>query len=267
MADLGLEEALARVKTTILENPISETARQNVEDELQSVLKKTSVLQGYSAKDFSRLTELNVLAVGYARKGIGNLKLLSALSGVVPQSLDAEILFPVVDEDGKRRLWYYTDMMSYVQIVAAVGGESSAYAILVKFGRYSFFITGLMPDILKMAERKKVIDIPYYEWAGSMALKLAASNPAAKSEESSALEELASDFTRFRKILNEVGALVGTAARQTFFDNILETYGISGKYGIQKGPLKEKKQHEHRIGGIPLFKQDDVGEIGKASPN
>ncbi len=258
MADLGLEDALVRIKTTILENPTSELARKNVEDELQGVLKKTAAsLQSYSMKDFLKLMEFSILSVSYARKGLDDIPLLLMLAGVVPSKLGVEILCPVEEEDegkkdGKRRFWYYSDVISDLPIVSVMHGSQSAYQLLKQFGNYAMFLSGIMPDVLMRTRDKGGVDIPYYERFGSSAFKSTAKNPLFKGTHvSETLDEIALNFKLYRMLLNEAAAIVGTQAKKTLTDNMLEEYGrvIVTGYTPRKGWL-ERREKRMRIAGL-----------------
>ena len=147
MSDLGLESQLLFIKGIIYENPNSEAAKQEVESRLEAVLQQTGRFQTYSISEFLQLVQISILGVSYARKGITDLVLLQNLVQVVPNRLGIDVLFPVVEANGSRRLWYYSDVLDELPMLSK-SGRGLSFRRVRKFGQYSLFVAGIFPETI-----------------------------------------------------------------------------------------------------------------------
>ncbi len=234
-----LEETLLEVRRSIRETPDSVDARKDIERKLQDVF-NNRVFQIYTGNDFVQLIELGVLGMGYAKKGISNILLLEQLAKVVPSRLGLEVIFPI-RENGTRRFMYITDAVNYMRAGRWVALNNFERTMVASFGTYALFLSGFMPDLLASSVRKGGVGVDYYERFGANALAIAVRSGGLGPELENTVDEIASGFRRHRIFLNEVGAMIGTAARKTLFENILESYGIKEPLQAIRGPLKVKR--------------------------
>ncbi len=220
-----LENSLSSVKASIAKNPNSQATRDAVQETLDDVLDSTQGFQRFSQQDFTNLTRIIIIAVGYTRGGVTNIRILNELAAAVPSQLGIESLFPEVREDGRRGLWLVGSAVMEASTYAQVMGEGYALNILGQCGRYAYFVAGVFPDVLLASERKRGIDVRYFDMWGSAAFNLASKQSSIGGTDTQKIfSELAANFSGYRRILNVAGGLVGTPARRTVAKEIVESY-------------------------------------------
>ncbi len=254
--NIMLENALVSLKGLIFdrEKSGSEESKSRAVDLVTQVLGDTRGLHGFTLKDFMNLMQISIIGLAYVNKNISDAWLLSTLAGVVPEDLSKKAVFrKESEEDGSPRLWFYSD------VAAELEGQGlpshKVYSLFRSYGEYALFVSGIFADLFSN-NRKRVVDVQYYEVTGSRALGVAARNRVvAKSQASLTLEELARNFPDYRQLLTEASAQIGAPARRMFMDEfysgLVKAYGSSDKVEGQKR-LPERKQ----VAGLPLFELD-----------
>ncbi len=277
--DYSLADALVSVKTAISDyqsckskpdaGTVFEEKKAVVKAKVNEALTETEGLQSFSALDFSRLMQLCIFEVGFAKKGVTNLWTLSALSDAVPSQLGIETFFPSVDEEGKPSIWYYTDVMEKIPRQARWVGNDPVYVLQKRYGEYALRLSGIFSALLKKSEKaghflgsgskKNLVDIEYYEFYGSIALHSAAQRPIVDGTPTSrALEDLANDFSFHRQLLSDAVDLMTSPAAATQFDLMLRRYGLVIAKGYSPHPLQEKRLKDRMDTAGLQFSRDNA---------
>lgn len=245
---VDLEQRLISVRTAILEDPHAERTKEFVERELEEVQNHLSDFQPYNMADFLHFSQLMTLGIGFTRRDISDIPLLLTVADVIPESLGIDILFPVVYENGKRGLWSYDTVLEALPKLTQTTGKSRAFILQRSYGKYALFVSGIFPDILARVGKKGGVDIEYYEKTGATALNYAAKSSVVQDAPFAlTLEQLARHFSEYRQLLNEAGALIGTQAKQTFVDDLMEKHHLQVVRGNAAGPDWEKERLPERM--------------------
>lgn len=230
-----MEDSLTAVKASIEKDPASHATRKAVQGTLDAVLEGTQGIREFSQQDFTNLMRTVIIAVGYTRGGVTDICILNELAASVPSQLGVESLFPEVREDGKRGLWLVGSAVIGASTYAQAMGEGYALHILGQCGRYAYFVAGVFPDMLLANERKKGVDVTYFETWGSAAFNLASKQSSiGGTDTQEVFRELAANFSGYRRMLNVAGGLVGTPARMTVEKEIVESY-LTAQHGNPRG--------------------------------
>lgn len=256
-----LKDSFASVKTRIEKGPNTQATRDAVQETLDEVLDSTQGFQRFNQQDFTNLMRTVIIAVGYTRGGVTNVRILNELAASVPSQLGVESLFPEVREDGKRGLWLVGSAVVEADRYVEVMGESYTLRILGQCGRYAYFVAGVFPDLLLANERKKGVDVRYFETWGSAAFDMASKQTIiGKTDTPEIFRELAANFQGYRRMLNVAGGLVGTLARKTVAKEIVESY-----LATQQGSTTDNASAKNP-NGVSLMFRSPVYNVQIATP-
>ena len=229
-----LEDSLTSVKASIGKNPNSQATREAVQETLDAVLESTQGIGKFTQQDFMNLMQTTIIAVGYTRGGVTDIRILNELAAAVPSQLGIESLFPL-REDGKRGLWLVGSSVIEAERYAQAMGEGYALNVLGKCGRYAYFVAGVFPDLLLANERKKGVDVRYFDTWGSIAFDMASKQTRIGGTDArEVFRKLSANFSGYRRMLNVAGGLIGTSARKTVEREIVESY-LATQHSDPKG--------------------------------
>jgi hypothetical protein len=257
MPDYFLEKALISLKTIVFDpkKPSSTESKRRAETLVDATIHQTRKLQGFTVKDFLNLIQISVIGVAYSQKGINDPFLLMALTGVVPDDLSPKSIYRKVD-DGKPRLWYFSDVGEEVRIKERMDDRYGIYSLFRSYGEYSLFVSGIFSDMLQR-KRRLSADISYYEATGKQALFSASnSKVVADTAAAASLEELAKNFKEYRRILTEASARIGAPARQRFLEDQWQKLGLVKGQGsnYNKQTAEERLSRKQALAGLEPFK-------------
>lgn len=249
-----LKGSLTAVKTSIEKDPSSHATRKAVQGTLDAVLDGTQGIKEFSQQDFTNLMRTVIIAVGYTRGGVTNISILNELAASVPSQLGVESLFPEVREDGRRGVWLVGSAVINAKRYAQAMGEGYALRVFGQCGRYAYFVAGVFPDMLLANERKKGVDVNYFDTWGSAAFKLASNQSSiGGTDAQEVFRELAANFSGYRRMLNVAGGLVGTPARRTVAKEMVEGY-LAGKHSSSaKGGKASNANGTGEAFDLPLY--------------
>ena len=226
MDDSGVQDSLISVKAAIAEHPYSPATKNLVERTLEKELQASALVRGFTVQEFLNLVRLSIVATGYSKAGITNVRVLDVLAETVPEDLNAETFFPEIDENGRRNLWQYVTAARDAKELCSVLGKTHEFTVWHDFGMYAMFVSGIFPDVL-LSRKKSAVGVPYYERTGSEAFKFAAKT--GKDVDVSVFLDLARNFTGYRRVLNVAGSLIGTPAARTVARDIIESYELKAQ--------------------------------------
>ncbi|MBI2580931.1 hypothetical protein HYV85_03945 [Candidatus Woesearchaeota archaeon] len=262
-----LEDSLTAVKTSIGKNPDSHTTKEAVQGTLDVVLEGTQGFRKFSPQDFTSLMQTVIIAVGYTRGGVTDIRILNELASAVPSKLGIDALFPEVREDGRKGLWLVGSAVLDIERYTQVMGEGYALNILTQCGRYAYFVAGVFPDLLLASERKKGVDVRYFDTWGSAAFDIASKQTVISGTDAPEIfRELAANFQGYRRILNAAGGLVGTPARRTVEKEIVESHLASKHSNSAKGGKASNANRTNEAFGLPLYNPQTASSQFGLSP-
>jgi hypothetical protein len=256
MLNKQLENTLISLKEIVFDpnKQLSPQSKKEADTLVNAAFENIRGLQGFTLKDFLNMIQISVIGVAYSEKGIKDPFLLMALTNVVPEDLSPKSVYRK-DDNGKPRLWYFSDLKEEVKSKPPEDNYGKYY-LFRSYGEYALFVSGIFSDML-FNKRKLTVDIPYYECTGASAFHSASnSKVVADSVAASSLEELAIHFKTYRYMLTKASAKIGAPARRRFLEDTFEKLGLVKiqSHAYYKEKAEAALQRKKEIADLEVFK-------------